>query len=130
MANPLGINGHERRGRPIADELRRQLFANDRAKLKLLVLKLTQLALAGEAWAAQLVLDRIDGKVPQPIGGSDELGPTKLQIEWKFSDPNGLPAQPEPAALAAEPGVQLLDCKPVAEVIDLTHEPEPAEPPR
>ena|SRR5215471_8151311 len=120
MANPLGKNGHERRGRPLADALRTELFADDRRQLKDLVRCTLRLALAGEAWAQQLVYERIDGRVPQPIGGSDELGPTKLQIEWKLSPINGLAAQPEPDRLPAPAGVQLIDCKPEPQPIENT----------
>jgi hypothetical protein len=128
MANPLGINHHVKRGRPLADALRVELYANDKRMLKQLAAVVARLAVEGEQWAAQLVFERVDGRVPQPVGGSDELGPQRLQIEWKISDTNALAAQPSDAALATDAGVQLIECKPSAQVIDLTRELELAEP--
>ena len=37
--------------------------------------------------AASMIADRLDGKVPQPTGGSDELGPQRLHISWRGSEP-------------------------------------------
>jgi len=36
----------------------------------------------GDVAAATFVADRLDGKVPQPVGGSDELGPARLHVTW------------------------------------------------
>jgi len=120
MANPLGVNGASKRGRPLADAMRVELLADDKRKLKQLANVVINLALAGEAWAAQLVLDRIDGRVPQPISGADGDGPVKLQIEWKLSPLNDLAAQPVEQLPAPEPGVQPLDGKPTQQVLELT----------
>jgi hypothetical protein len=38
---------------------------------------------AGETAAAKEVGDRLDGKVPTPVGGSDELGPVETVVTWK-----------------------------------------------
>ena len=32
--------------------------------------------------AIAMIADRLDGKLPQPRGGSDELGPQQLHITW------------------------------------------------
>ena len=122
MANPTGKNGSDSKGRPLADLLRMELFKNDRAKLRMLVSGVIERAMNGEPWAAQLVFDRIDGKVPQPVGGSDELGPQKLQIEWKLSAVNELPAPQNIGALAAETSLQLGTRKPTAQLVDLSTE--------
>ena len=39
-------------------------------------------ACKGNVAAASMIADRLDGKVPQPTGGSDELGPQRLHISW------------------------------------------------
>jgi hypothetical protein len=54
-------------------------------------------AKAGEAWAQNLIYDRIDGKVPQPVVGDDESPPINLLAEVvtrgiKPAD-SGLPGQ-------------------------------------
>lgn len=42
---------------------------------------------AGEETAAAAHIgDRLDGKVPQAIGGSDELGPVETVVTWKQSE--------------------------------------------
>ena len=117
--NPLGKNGHERRGRPLADALRVQLFANDGRQLKQLVNVTVQLALAGEAWAQQLIYERIDGRMPQPVGGSQELGPQRLQIEWKQSPANELAVPAPQAQLPAPSGIHAVERKPSAQMLEL-----------
>jgi|SRR6516225_693360 hypothetical protein len=119
MPNPLGINGTTGRGRPLADALRRELLANDKAKLKQLVKTTLHLALAGEAWAQQLIYERIDGRVPQPVGGSEELGPQRLQIEWKLSPANELAVPAPQAQLPAPSGIHAVERKPSAQVLEL-----------
>jgi len=117
MANPTGVNGSGKGGRPLADALRVELLRNDGRQLKALIASTVRAAIAGEAWAAQLVYDRIDGRVPQPVVG-DADHPVKLQIEWKLSPINDLPmAQPELPAIEAT-GVQPIDCTPELEVIE------------
>ena len=36
--------------------------------------------------AASMIADRLDGKVPQPIGGSDELGPSGCAAAGAFTN--------------------------------------------
>ncbi len=38
---------------------------------------------AGDVSAFNAVMDRLEGKVPQTVGGSTETGPVKLVIEWE-----------------------------------------------
>ncbi len=37
----------------------------------------------GDVSAANMLWDRLEGKVTQTIGGSSEVGPVKLVIEWE-----------------------------------------------
>jgi len=37
----------------------------------------------GDIAAIREVADRIDGKVPQAIGGSDELAPQHITVSWR-----------------------------------------------
>ena len=43
---------------------------------------------AGDIAAIKEFGDRIDGKVAQPVGGDDEIGPIKniLEVSWKSDD--------------------------------------------
>jgi hypothetical protein len=40
----------------------------------------------GDTQAAKEIFERIDGKVPQPVGGSDELPPHKIIFGWMKSE--------------------------------------------
>ena len=46
-----------------------------------------------------MLADRLDGKVPQPVGGSDDLGPQRLHITWGTPTPE--PADEHAVAMAA-----------------------------
>jgi hypothetical protein len=83
MPNPLGINGTQYK--PLRDALRVELAAlgTDNKGYRKLAQALLQRAFNGDTTALGMCLDRLDGKVPQPVGGSDELGPTRLHITWK-----------------------------------------------
>ncbi len=37
----------------------------------------------GNVSAMSLLMDRLEGKVPQTVGGSTDVGPVKLVIEWE-----------------------------------------------
>jgi hypothetical protein len=60
--------------------------------------------------AISALADRLDGKVPQATGGSEELGPQRLTISWKKDDQHG-----ERAALEAASASLLAIAAPVAE---------------
>jgi len=128
MANPLGINGGSKQ-RVLADALRRELYAHDKEKLRALVSTVTRLALAGEQWAAQLIFDRIDGRVPQPLVGQDGEGPVKLQIEWKLNGASDLHVVEAEQPRIAEPGVQLIECTPEPQVTEPAEQIAPDQPP-
>lgn len=88
VANPSGNNG-----KPFRDALRMELAAAgaDQKALRDIARNLIALATAPEATALpaiNAVADRIDGKVAQPIGGSDELPPHKLEVSWQ-TEPAG-----------------------------------------
>lgn len=51
-------------------------------RLNLIADQLVKRALEGDVVAIREVFDRAEGKVPQPTGGSDELPPHKMVIEW------------------------------------------------
>ena len=72
--NPEG----QRRAKLFAEALRMEIAAaGDDNK----ALRRVARALLDEA-AIAMIADRLDGKVPQPRGGSDELGPQRLHITW------------------------------------------------
>ena len=86
MANPLGINGSDA-NKPFRAALRLALAnAKDARGLRAIAEKLLEKAADGELAAIALLVERLDGKVAQPVGGSDELGPTRLHITWNTSD--------------------------------------------
>jgi hypothetical protein len=37
----------------------------------------------GDVAAIREVADRLDGRVPQAVGGSDELGPQRITVTWR-----------------------------------------------
>ena len=54
-------------------------------RIDVLLRKLYQDANNGKHAAAQIILDRGWGNVPQPIGGSDELGPIQIEAVEAYS---------------------------------------------
>jgi hypothetical protein len=64
--------------RMMADALKRELTQDPNQVLRV-VKKLLACAEAGEAWAQQMVFERVDGKLPQPIVGQDD-GPLTVQV--------------------------------------------------
>lgn len=81
MANPRG----QQRDKPFRDALRKKIAeaSEDPRKLDRIADKLFALAEAGDVAAIKEVADRLDGKVPQAVGGSDELGPIENVVTWK-----------------------------------------------
>jgi hypothetical protein len=66
-------------------------FGEDHRALRAIAHSMINKAISGDVGAAMFIADRLDGKVPQPVGGSDELGPTRLHITW--STPTEPPMQ-------------------------------------
>jgi len=87
---PLGNQNGAKQKRLLTDCLKRELTQNPEDVLAI-TRKLIESAKAGEAWAQQLVHDRADGKVPQPLVGDDELPPvrTVTRIELVDLDEHG-----------------------------------------
>lgn len=81
MANPRG----QQRDKPFRDALRMVIAdAEDNPrKLRRIAEKLFDQAAQGDVQAIKEVADRLDGKVPQAVGGSDELGPIENVVTWK-----------------------------------------------
>lgn len=57
-------------------------------RLNMIAERLASKAEDGDVTAIREVFDRTEGKVPQPTGGSDELPPNKMIIEWKTPTPS------------------------------------------
>jgi hypothetical protein len=96
MGAPVGNQNGAKKNRMLTDALRRELVQNPEDALAV-ARKTIDAAKAGEAWAQNLIYDRIDGKVPQPVVGDDESPPINLLAEVvtrgiKPAD-SGLPGQ-------------------------------------
>jgi hypothetical protein len=82
-----GNSGHpegQRRARQFAEALRMEIAAagDDLKALRRVARALLDEAYGGNINAIAMIADRLDGKVPQPVGGSKELGPQRLHISW------------------------------------------------
>jgi hypothetical protein len=75
---PAGNQNAAKSNRMMAEALRREL-TQDPEQVLTVVKKLLTCAKAGEAWAMQMVFERVDGKLPQPIVGQDD-GPLTVQV--------------------------------------------------
>ncbi len=89
LGNPMGHNG-----KPFRDALRMELAAagDDHKELRAIAANLIKIAKLGETSALPAikeVADRTDGKVAQPVGGTDELPPQAHvhKIERVIVDP-------------------------------------------
>ena len=74
-----GNPGGRAADKPFRDMLLRVLAEDDWKKLRNLVLAVSRKAEKGDLGAIAIILDRLEGKVPQAIGGTDELPPIKQQ---------------------------------------------------
>jgi hypothetical protein len=81
MANPRG----QQRDKPFRDALRMEIASagEDHKMLRFVASALIGKAAMGDVAAIKEIADRLDGKVPQAIGGSDELGPVETVVTWK-----------------------------------------------
>lgn len=77
MANPRG----QQRDKPFLAALKLEVAeaADDPKKLRRIARALLDKAETGDTAAIKEVADRLDGKVPQGIGGSDELPPIETR---------------------------------------------------
>lgn len=77
--------GSQNKDKPFRDALRLAIAdAEDNPrKLRKIAEKLFDKAAEGDVAAIKEIADRLDGKVPQAIGGSDELGPVENVVTWK-----------------------------------------------
>lgn len=75
---PEGNQNAVKSKRMFANALKR-LFAQKPERAEALAEKLIAFAEAGEGWAFKELLDRIDGKVPQPVVGDDEHDPISIK---------------------------------------------------
>ena len=55
----------------------------------------------GNIAAIAIIADRLDGSFPQPVGGSDDLGPRRLHITWGNPTPEGVEQRAVVAAAAS-----------------------------
>ena len=72
----------QRRYRLFNDALRMELAAAGPDALRQVARALLDKARSGDMAALTMLAERLDGKVPQAVGGSDELGPQRLHISW------------------------------------------------
>ena len=61
------------------------VVADNKAALRDSANALFARAITGDVSAIKEIADRLDGKVPSTVGGSTEVGPVRLQVEWKKS---------------------------------------------
>lgn len=87
--NPNG----RRKEKKFTQALAAALEAEDKVKLYQLRDKLIAEGLKGESWAMKEIIDRYEGKVPQPIAGEDGEGPVKhvVEVAWKAPGSNPPP---------------------------------------
>jgi hypothetical protein len=85
-----GNPGGRGKVKPFRDALRMQIAAagEDHRALRAVAQALLDKAAAGDVSAINLLADRLDGRVAQPVGGSEELGPQRLLISWKGEQDN------------------------------------------
>jgi hypothetical protein len=82
-----GNSGHpegQRRAKLFTEALRMEIAAagDDNKALRRVARALLAEAYKGNIAAIAMIADRLDGKVPQPVGGNDDLGPRRLHITW------------------------------------------------
>ena len=72
----------QRRFRMFVAALRMEIAAAGPDALRRVARTVIAEACKGNLAAAAMIADRLDGTVPQPKGGSDELGRQRLHISW------------------------------------------------
>lgn len=88
QGNQEAKKGNHKKPRVITQNLIAELQTADGASLRRVVKALIEKAAEGDVAAIREIMDRVDGKVPQPIAGEDGEGPAKLVLEvsWKKPD--------------------------------------------
>lgn len=89
-----GNPGGRTKDKPYRDALRWELEAagDDFRALRAIARAQIEKAMAGDMRAIEHISDKLDGKIPQPVGGSDGLPPIQIErIERVIVDPK----QPE-----------------------------------
>lgn len=71
MGAPIG-NNNATKNKPFYAALDRAIAQDDGKRLRDCAEKLVDLAAAGEAWAVQMLADRLDGKAVQQLIGDGE----------------------------------------------------------
>ena len=90
QAGKSGNPGGRPKEKPIRDALRMELAATDLPgyqlpkpyTLRALARAQIEKAANGDTQAFKEIADRIEGKVPQGIGGDDDLPDMKLRVSW------------------------------------------------
>jgi hypothetical protein len=85
-----GFPANQHRAKLFAEALRMEIAAagDNHQALRRVARALLDQAYNGNIAAIGMIADRLDGKVPQPVGGSHDLGPQRLHISWGGSEPN------------------------------------------
>lgn len=85
---PVGNTNGTKQKRMLGDCLKRELTQRPEDILAI-ANKLIESAKAGEAWAMQLIHERVDGKLPQPVVGDDDESPIRHShlVEWVSGAP-------------------------------------------
>jgi hypothetical protein len=75
--------GRPKGSRPVTQQLIAALNENqgDATKLRRVVNALIGRACEGDVQAIKEILDRVDGKVPQPLAGADGEGPVSVLLQ-------------------------------------------------
>ena len=68
--------------KPFMEALTEVVLANKEA-LRTSAQALFARAMTGDVAALKEIADRLDGKVPSTVGGTTEVGPVRLKVEWK-----------------------------------------------
>lgn len=78
MSAPVGNQNAAKKNRMLTDALKRELTQNP-DDVRKIARKVIDSAIEGQPWAQQLIHDRVDGKVPQPVVGDDDEPPVMLK---------------------------------------------------
>jgi hypothetical protein len=80
MSAPEGNQNAAKRNRMLTAALKRELTQKPEDVVAI-AQKLIESAKSGDSWAQNLIFDRVDGKVPQPLVGDEDEAPIKTTNE-------------------------------------------------